>query len=134
MKITVTTRVHAPIDEVWRAYTTADDVMRWNAASADWHTPRATVDLREGGTFLYRMEARDGSAGFDFAGTFIRVVPERELAYALGDRIVEVRFGPAADGVDVSVTFDGEETHSAEQQRQGWQSILDNFRSYVERS
>lgn len=132
MQITVETLVHAPIDKVWKAYTTAEDIMQWNAASDDWHTPRAEVDLRVGGKFLSRMEAKDGSVGFDFEGTYHEVVEHRRLAYSLGDRQVTADFDETADGVRVRVGFDAEETFSAEQQRDGWQAILDRFARYVE--
>lgn len=136
MRITVETTVRAPIAEVWRAYTTPEDITRWNAASDDWHTTRASVDLREGGAFSSRMEAKDGSVGFDFAGTYTVVVPHERIEYALGDRQVLVAFAQAPDGVpggvSVRVTFDAETTHSEEQQRAGWQAILDNFARHVE--
>lgn len=132
MKITVETRVAAPIDQVWRAYTTPADIVKWNAASEDWHTTTATVDLRAGGLFSSRMEAKDGSMGFDFAGTYTRIVPHQRIDYALGDRQVEVTFAPGEKGVVVRIVFDGEQTHSVEMQQAGWQSILDNFARYVE--
>src|SRR6476620_6646710 len=92
LKITVETTVDAPIEHVWRAWTTPEDITQWNAASDDWHTPRASVDLREGGTFSSRMEAKDGSMGFDFAGTYTRVVPHELIECALGDRVLLVEF------------------------------------------
>lgn len=131
MKITVETRVDAPIAKVWSAYTTPADIVQWNAASADWHTTRAEVDLREGGAFSSRMEARDGSFGFDFAGTYTRVVPQALLEYAFGERTAVVEFVAEADGVRVRVTFDAETENPVEQQRQGWQAILDNFARHV---
>lgn len=131
MKITVETTINAPVDRVWSAYTTPDDIKQWNAASDDWHTTQSTVDLREGGSFSSRMEAKDGSFGFDFAGTYTKVVPNQLIEYSFGERGAVVEFNRAADGVTVRVTFDAEEQHSAEQQRQGWQSILDNFAKYV---
>ena len=134
MKITVETTVAAPVADVWKAYTSPGDIIHWNAASADWHTPRASVDLREGGRFLARMEARDGSAGFDFEGTYTRIVEHRLIEYAFGDRTAQVEFIPESNGVRVRVTFDAETTFTVEQQRAGWQSILDNFRRYVEGS
>ncbi|MBS0242991.1 MAG: SRPBCC family protein [Proteobacteria bacterium] len=132
MKITVETTVKAPIDAVWRAYTTPADIKQWNAASDDWHTTAASVDLREGGTFSSRMEAKDGSMGFDFAGTYTRIVPNQRIEYAFGDRTAEVTFREHSGAVDVRVTFDAEQTHSIEQQQAGWQAILDNFRRHVE--
>lgn len=131
MKIVVSTTVSAPIDTVWLAYTTPEDIQRWNAASADWHTTSASVDLRPGGRFCSRMEAKDGSFGFDFEGVYTQVVPHRLIAYDFGDRAAVVEFDEGADGVRVTVTFDGETTHSEEQQRTGWQAILDNFARHV---
>ena len=133
MKITVETRARAPIERVWQAYTTPEDIMQWNAASEDWHTTRAQVDLREGGAFSFRMEAKDGSVAFDFAGTYMKVVPHRLIEYSMADgRAARVEFSPAPGAVAVTVTFDGEASHSTEQQRYGWQAILDNFARYVE--
>lgn len=132
-QITVTTTVHAPRAAVWRAYTTPADIVQWNAASDDWHTTTARVDLRVGGAFSSRMEAKDGSMGFDFAGTYTAVEPERLLAYAFGDRTARVEFREQGDGVHVTVAFDPEETHPLEVQRGGWQAILDNFKRHVER-
>jgi uncharacterized protein YndB with AHSA1/START domain len=132
MKITVETLVRAPIARVWQAWTTPADIRQWNAASDDWHTPRASVDLREGGTFSSRMEARDGSMGFDFAGTYTRVDAPHLIEAAFGDRTLRVEFVPGAEGVTVRETFDAESTHPVEQQRQGWQAILDRFARHVE--
>lgn len=132
MRIEVATIVKARIDAVWRAYTNPDDIVQWNAASDDWHTPRATVDLRPGGRFCWRMESRDGRFGFDFEGTYTAVVPHRHLAYDFGDRKATVDFVEAGDGVRVTVSFDSEQTHSIEQQREGWQAILDRFQRHVE--
>ncbi|SFJ30883.1 SRPBCC family protein [Bradyrhizobium sp. Gha] len=132
MRITVETSVAAPIDQVWRAYTTPADIVKWNAASDDWHTTKAAVDLREGGAFSSRMEAKDGSMGFDFAGTYTKIIEHERIEYAFGDRKAEVDFVPAANGVTVRVVFDGEQTHSVEQQQGGWQAILDSFARYVE--
>jgi uncharacterized protein YndB with AHSA1/START domain len=134
MNITVEATVAAPIDRVWRAYTNSDDIKRWNAASDDWHTTAATVDLREGGAFSSRMEAKDGSMGFDFAGTYTKIVAPRLIEYRFGDRTAVVEFNDAVGGVNVRVTFDAEATHSIEQQRGGWQAILNNFARYVEKS
>ena len=132
MRITVETSVAAPIDQVWQAYTTPAEIVNWNTASDDWHTTRSTVDLREGGAFSSRMEAKDGSMGFDFAGTYTKIVEHKRIEYAFGDRKAEVEFVPGPNGIVVRVVFDGETTHSVEQQRGGWQAILDNFARYVE--
>jgi uncharacterized protein YndB with AHSA1/START domain len=132
MKITVEKTVSAPIADVWRAYTTPEDIKHWNAASHDWHTTAATVDLRVGGAFSSRMEAKDGSMGFDFAGTYTKIEEPKLIEYLFGERTAQVEFVPAPSGIKVRVTFDGEETHSVEQQRGGWQAILDSFARYVE--
>jgi uncharacterized protein YndB with AHSA1/START domain len=132
MKITVETLVKAPIERVWQAWTTPSDIVQWNAASADWHTTRASVDLREGGAFSSRMEAKDGSMGFDFEGTYTRVVPLQLIESSFGDRTMQVAFSQEAGGVRVRETFEAETTHSIEQQREGWQAILDNFARHVE--
>ena len=131
MKITVETTVAAPLDEVWRAYTTPADICQWNAASDDWHTTRAEVDLRAGGAFSSRMEARDGSEGFDFAGVYTCVEPMQVIEYAFGDRHARVDFTETADGVRVHVEFDPETEYPVEFQQAGWQAILDNFTRYV---
>ena len=131
-KITVETTVAAPLAKVWEAYTTPDDIKQWNAASDDWHTTSATVDLRAGGAFSSRMEAKDGSFGFDFAGTYTKVEEHRLIEYSFGDRFAQVLFAESPQGVRVQVTFDSESTHSLEQQRAGWQAILNNFGRYVE--
>ena len=131
MKISVESHVKAPVAAAWHAYTTPEDILRWNAASDDWHTTAATVDLREGGDFSSRMEAKDGSFGFDFAGTYTKVVPNERLEFSFGDRAAAVEFVPAQGGVDVRVTFDAETENPVEMQRQGWQAILDNFAPYV---
>ena len=131
MKITVETTVAAPIDAVWRAWTTPDDITHWNAASDDWHTTKSEVDLRVGGAFSSRMEAKDGNMGFDFAGTYTRVVPHRLIETAFGDRMLLVEFIVGEKGVTVRETFDPETTHPVEFQRQGWQAILNNFAKHV---
>ena len=132
MKITVETTVRAPIGTVWEAYSNPEDIVHWNAASDDWHTTKSTVDLRPGGRFCSRMEAKDGSFGFNFEGTYTNVVPNRLIEYDFGDRKARVEFEDAPGGVHVRVSFDSEETHSIEQQRDGWQAILNRFKQHVE--
>lgn len=132
MKITVETQVAVPVEHAWRVYTTPADIVQWNAASADWHTTRADVDLREGGAFSSRMEAKDGTMGFDFAGTYTKVVVHERLEYAFGDRTAQIEFVPGEGRVTVRVTFDAENTFPVEQQRGGWQAILDNFTRHAE--
>lgn len=132
MNITVETVVHAPIAKVWAAYTSPSDIKQWNHASPDWHTTKAAVDLRTGGAFSSRMEAKDGSMGFDFAGTYTQVIPQKLIEYAMGERAVSVQFAPQDKGVMLRVTFDAESTHSVDQQRDGWQAILNNFAQHVQ--
>ena len=131
MKITVSTVVTAPLNEVWRAYTTSEDIKAWNTASPDWHTTAAVVDLRPGGKFSSRMEAKDGSVGFDFAGDYTKVTHLQIIEYTFGDRVGVVEFKEDTSGVTVTVTFDGETAQSEEQQRTGWQAILDSFTRHV---
>ena len=132
MKVTIETTVKAPIDKVWSAWTTPEDIKQWNAASDDWHTTQASVDLREGGAFSSRMEAKDGSFGFDFAGIYTKVVTNELLEFTFGDRAAKVEFLNGENGVLVRETFDAETEHPIEMQRQGWQAILNNFAKHVE--
>lgn len=132
MKITVETKVAAPIKAVWDAYTTPADIIQWNTASDDWHTTDARVDLQVGGEFSSRMEAKDGSHGFDFEGVYTSIEEYRRLEYTFGDRTAQVEFHESPEGINVRVTFDAETLYSIEQQRDGWQAILNNFKRYVE--
>jgi len=133
MKITVETTVQAPLAAVWNAYTRPEDILQWNAASDDWHTTQASVELREGGTFSSRMEAKDGSFGFEFAGTYTKIVTHERLEYAFGDRTAAVQFNPLSERVTtVTVIFDPETEHPFEEQREGWQAILDRFARHVQ--
>lgn len=132
-RITVEADVAVPVQTAWTLWTSPAHIIRWNAASADWHTPRATMDLREGGTFSSRMEAKDGSTGFDFEGTFTAVIPQQRLAYVMDDgRTVSVEFEERDGSTHITETFDAEEENSVAMQRQGWQAILDNFKRYAE--
>jgi len=131
MQIIVETTVSAPIDAVWRAYTSPEDIKKWNAASDDWHTTASEVDLRVGGNFCSRMEAKDGSFAFDFSGTYTKIVTHELIEYSFGDRTAKVEFFQHPEEVMVRVSFDPESTHSTEQQRAGWQAILDRFGQYV---
>lgn len=131
MDITVEATVAAPIEKVWNAYTSPAHIIHWNAASDDWHTTASLVDLRAGGQFSSQMEAKDGSFGFDFAGMYTAVEPYRLLEYSFGDRKATVQFLQLDAGVGVRVTFAAETSQSPEQQRDGWQSILNNFARYA---
>jgi uncharacterized protein YndB with AHSA1/START domain len=132
MKISVSVRVQRPIEDVWTCYTSPEHIVGWNSASDDWHTTKSEVDLRVGGSFSSRMEAKDGSAGFDFAGTYTKVLTNELLGYEFGDRTASVTFTADGAGIVVEVSFDAEDENSNELQRQGWQAILDNFKRYVE--
>jgi len=130
--ITVETTIARPLDLVWKAYTSPEHITQWNFASDDWHCPSATVDLREGGAFFSRMEARDGSSGFDFEGVFTRLVEGELIEYSMGERQARVQFEDSESGVGVRVSFDSDGAAPEDMQRAGWQAILDNFRRHVE--
>lgn len=133
MQITIHTMVRAPIDKVWSAWTTPQDIKLWNFASNDWHCPKAAIDLKIGGSFSSRMEAKDGSMGFDFEGTFTEINEHQLIEYAMEDgRKVIIRFEETDGGVQITESFDADDDHSIEEQRNGWQCILDNFQRHVE--
>lgn len=131
-RITVESVVTAPIELVWDIYNNPEDIQQWNTASADWHTVNSKNDLRVGGQFSNRMEAKDGSMGFDFAGTYTEIIPHKKIAYSFGERNAEVHFEQKNDTVMVRISFDPETIYPIEQQQAGWQAILDNFARYVE--
>jgi uncharacterized protein YndB with AHSA1/START domain len=133
MKITVETLINAKLNKVWDAWNNPVDIKQWNTAQEDWRTTKSSVDLREGGKFLSRMEAKDGSVGFDFEGTYTRIVPNTAIEYRMSDgREVKVEFVERPGGVLVKETFDAETENPPELQRTGWQAILDNFGRHVE--
>ena len=131
--ITVESTVNAPVEKVWNYWTSPEHIIHWNNASDDWHTPFAENDIRTDGKFLSRMEAKDGSMGFDFAGVYDEVVPNELIAYTMGDgRKVKIIFSAQGDQTKVVETFEAENENSVELQRGGWQAILDNFKRYTE--
>jgi uncharacterized protein YndB with AHSA1/START domain len=131
--ITVQNTVNAPVQKVWDFWTKPEHIKKWNAASDDWHTPRAENDLRVGGSFSARMEAKDGSFGFDFGGVYDAVDTHKYIEYTLGDgRKVKVSFTADGNNTKLVESFDAENTHSIEMQQGGWQAILDNFKKYTE--
>jgi len=133
MKIAIETCIQSNLGRTWKAWNSPEDIVCWNSASDDWHTTHAAVDLRTGGKFCSRMEAKDGSVGFDFEGTYTKVVENREIEYVMDDgRGVTIVFTETAGGVKIHQTFDAEDENSAELQRAGWQNILDNFARFVE--
>ncbi|HEV8286309.1 MAG TPA: SRPBCC family protein [Chitinophagaceae bacterium] len=131
--ITVENTVKAPVQKVWKFWTLPEHITKWNAASDDWHTPFAENDLRVGGKFFSRMEAKDGSFGFDFGGVYDEVKTNELIEYTIGDgRKVVVHFTPNGNETKVVETFEAENTNPIEMQRGGWQAILDNFKKYTE--
>jgi uncharacterized protein YndB with AHSA1/START domain len=133
--ITVRSEVNASVETVWNIWIDPQHIKKWNNASPDWHTPKAENDLREGGRFLSRMEARDGSMGFDFGGVYNKVEKNQSIEYTIGDgRKVQITFIPEGNITTVIETFEAEETNPVEMQQAGWQSILNNFKKYVEES
>ena len=131
--ITVHNTVHAPVDKVWAYWTNPEHIVNWCAASDDWHTPWAENDLRAGGRFVSRMEAKDGSIGFDFGGVYDEVKPNKLISYTMDDgRKVIVHFNVSGSHTTVEESFEAEDVNSIEMQKGGWQAILDNFKKYIE--
>lgn len=131
-KITVETKIKAPIEKIWECWTETKHIEKWNAASSDWHTVRAINNLKLAGRFTYRMEAKDGSEGFDLAGTYTLIEPLKKIEYRLDDgRMVRIDFVEEDDGVAIIETFDPEDINSPEMQKMGWQGILNSFKVYT---
>lgn len=131
--ITVSAIVNAPVAKVWDAWTNPVHIVKWNSASDDWHTPKAENDIRTGGKFLSRMEAKDGSWGFDFAGVYDEVKDHELIAYTLGDgRTVTITFEGEGNTTKVTEAFEAEAENSLEMQQSGWQAIMDHFKKYTE--
>lgn len=131
--ITVESTIQAPIEKVWQYWTGPEHITKWNSASDDWHTPWAKNDLRTGGQFSARMEAKDGSFGFEFAGVYDDVKEHELIEYTMGDgRKVSIRFSGKGNETKVVETFEAENQHPVDFQRSGWQAIMDNFKKYVE--
>lgn len=132
-KITIEATVNASVTKAWDFYTSPAHIVKWNAASDDWHTPRAENDLRKGGKFLWRMEAKDGSFGFDFSGVYDEVNSNEHIVYTLDDgRKAKIDFSGQGNQCKITITFEAETQNPLEMQRDGWQAILDNFKKYVE--
>lgn len=131
--ITVAVTVNAPVQKVWDYWTTPEHIIKWNAASDDWHTTKSENDVRKGGKFSSRMEAKDGSFGFDFGGEYDEVIPQQHIAFSMGDgRKVAIDFAPTEQSTTITQRFDAEKEHSIEMQKGGWQAIMDNFKKYTE--
>ena len=132
-KITIEATVNAPVEKVWKYWTGPEHIKKWNSASDDWHTPHAENDLRVGGKFTSRMEAKDGTFGFDFWGIYDQVKENELIEYTMGDgRKVDVIFSPAGNSTKVISTFEAESENPIEMQKGGWQAILNNFKKYTE--
>ena len=130
--ITVETKVKSSIDKIWEFWTKAEHIVNWNFAIPEWHCPKAENNLEVGKSFSYRMEAKDGSMGFDYKGSYTKIEPHSSIAYALEDgRKVNIKFEQEDGAVSIIETFEVEDTNTLEQQRQGWQAILDNFKTYT---
>lgn len=131
--ITISTTVNAPVEKVWKYWTEPDHITKWCQASDDWHAPYAENDVKPGGKFKTTMAAKDGSYSFDFEGEYTSVILYNLLEYTMADgRKVKVIFRSKGDLTDIEETFDAESTHSLEQQKQGWQNILDSFKMHTE--
>lgn len=132
-KVTIETTINAPVEKVWKAWTDPDHITKWNFASDDWHSPWAKSDFREGGNFSARMEAKDGSMGFDFGGVYDVIRKNEFIEYTMSDgRKVQTSFSGDEGKTKLVETFDAENTHPVEFQKAGWQAILDNFKKYAE--
>lgn len=132
-KITVEAEVNAPVEIVWETWNAPDDIVKWNSADPGWHTTKSSNDLKVGGKFCSRMEAKDGSVGFDFEGVYDRVTPFSEIAYTMADgRTATTTFNTKGQTTHVATTFDAETQNDVEMQKMGWQAILDNFATYAE--
>lgn len=133
VKITIEATVNASLDKVWECWNEPAHITKWNFAIETWHCPAASNDLRVGGMITATMAAKDGSFSFDFGGTYTAVEEKKHIAYTMGDnRTVDITFEQTDLGIHITETFDAEDTNSVEMQRGGWQSILNNFKSYTE--
>jgi uncharacterized protein YndB with AHSA1/START domain len=131
-KIIIEIIMNTSVKKAWEYYTESGHITQWNFADDSWHCPRAETDLRVGGRFVSRMEARDGSGGFDFEGTYDEVIPKEKIVYSFGDRKAEITFAPIGAGTKITVSFDPETENPIEMQRAGWQAILENYKKHVE--
>ncbi|HQE34112.1 MAG TPA: SRPBCC family protein [Flavobacterium alvei] len=132
--ITVETLIKAPIEKIWEFWTNPEDITKWCTASEDWHTTRAENNLKTGGKFLTRMEAKDGSFSFDFEGIYTDVITNEKIGYTtLDDRKVDITFSQTESGIQITETFEAENENPIEMQKMGWQAILNNFKTYIEK-
>lgn len=134
-RITIEAKVNVPVEQVWKYWNTPTDVMQWNSADPNWHSPSSEIDLKVGGRFKHRMEAKDGSFGFDFEGIYDKIIPNKEITYTMGDgRKSTTLFTEKEGGTLIQTTFDSETVNTPEVQKQGWQAILNSFVRYAESS
>jgi uncharacterized protein YndB with AHSA1/START domain len=134
IKITIEITVNSNIENAWKTWTTATDIMQWNTASEEWHTTNATIDLREGGKFCSHMEAKDGSFGFDFSGVYTKIIVHEQINYIMDDgRTCEIVFQQQDNNTRIVQTFEAETENSVELQKGGWQAIMNNFKNYLEK-
>lgn len=132
--ITVETTILADINKVWDYWTKPEHITKWNFADDSWHCPRAENDLRAGGKYGARMEAKDGSFGFDFEAVYDEVIDNEKIAYTMADgRRATTTFEDLGDKTKINIVFDAEDENSIEMQKSGWQAILDSFKQYVEK-
>ncbi len=132
-QITVTTTVNIPIKEAWNMWTSPEHITNWNFASDDWQCPTVENNLKKGGKFTYRMEAKDSSAGFDFSGVYDEVIPHKLITYTMDDgRKVRIDFDEKEGKTKITELFEAEDYHSIDEQKTGWQSIMDNFKKYAD--
>ncbi len=134
-QVTIEATINSPVAKTWACWTKPEHITQWNFASPDWQCPRATNDLRPGGKYAARMEAKDGSFGFDFEAIYDEVITHKKITYTMGDgRVATTSFEAVGDKTKVTTTFDAEGENPVEMQRQGWQAILNNFKSYTEKN
>lgn len=131
-QVTVQTKIASDLDLVWECYTSPEHITQWNFADPSWHCPSASNDMKVGGTYLARMEAKDGSFGFDFEATYTTITPKKQFTYEFGGREATVTFNTKDDLTKVVVVFDPETENPVDMQKNGWQAILDNFKKYAE--
>ncbi len=131
--ITIVADITAPIDKVWHVWNDTNEIIKWNSASPDWHTPRASNDLKIGGRFVYHMAARDGSFEFDFSGTYTEVQKHKLISYTMDDgRKATITFTDNGNSVHIQTKFEAETENTIELQKNGWQAILNSFKNHVE--
>lgn len=131
-KITVSATISAPKQKVWNYYSQPEHIIKWNFADPSWHCPSASNDMKVGGKYIARMEAKDGSFGFDFEAFYTAINQYNNFTYEFGERTAKIEFAELNGDTQVTISFDPETEHSIELQKTGWQAILDNFKKYTE--